>query len=60
MAGRAEVRPQKTRKENLPLEERIRQRAQEIYQQRGGQDGSELDDWLQAEAEIRNAEEEQA
>jgi hypothetical protein len=36
----------------LPLEEQIRQRAHEIYLQRGGQDGSEWDDWLQAEQEI--------
>ena len=36
----------------LTLEERIRARAHEIYLQRDGQDGSELDDWLQAEAEL--------
>jgi Protein of unknown function (DUF2934) len=40
----------------LPLEERIRVRAYEIYLQRGGEDGSELDDWLQAEQEILGAE----
>jgi hypothetical protein len=39
----------------LTLEERIRARAHEIYLERNGQDGSELDDWLQAEAEIRGA-----
>jgi hypothetical protein len=33
-------------------QESIRQRAHEIYLQRGGQDGSELDDWLQAEREV--------
>jgi len=38
------------------LAERIRLRAHQIYLQRGGRDGSELDDWLQAEAEIRRAE----
>jgi hypothetical protein len=27
-------------------------RAYEIYLQRGGQDGSDLDDWLQAQEEI--------
>jgi len=32
--------------------ERIRQRAQELYVQRGRVDGFALDDWLQAEAEI--------
>ena len=30
----------------------ISQRAYEIYQQRGGEPGLELDDWLQAESEI--------
>lgn len=35
-----------------PLEERIRQRAYEIYQQRGEQHGFALDDWIQAENEI--------
>ena len=31
---------------------RISQRAHEIYDARGGQDGRDLDDWLQAEREI--------
>jgi Protein of unknown function (DUF2934) len=31
---------------------RIAQRAHEIYDRRGGQDGKDLDDWLQAEREI--------
>ncbi len=34
------------------IEERIRQRAYELYQQRGRVDGFALDDWLQAENEI--------
>lgn len=33
------------------LEERIRQRAYELYEARDRQDGYELDDWLQAESE---------
>jgi len=37
----------------LSVQERIRQRAHEIYQARGGATGRELDDWLQAEREIR-------
>jgi len=41
-----------TQPEGLPLEERIRQRAHEIYLERGGEDGSEMEDWLQAEQEI--------
>lgn len=34
------------------LEERIRVRAYELYEQRGRRDGHALDDWLQAEAEL--------
>lgn len=33
-------------------EEQIRRRAYELYEARGREDGHELDDWLQAEAEI--------
>ena len=44
--------------EALPLDERIQRRAYELYIQRGNQSGSEFDDWLQAEEEIRRAEEE--
>ena len=39
----------------LALYERIAQRAYELYEQRGRQAGSELEDWLQAEREIRSA-----
>jgi Protein of unknown function (DUF2934) len=31
---------------------RIARRAHEIYEARGGQDGKDLDDWLQAEREV--------
>jgi hypothetical protein len=37
------------------LEEKIRVRAYELYERRGRIDGFALDDWLQAEAEIRGA-----
>jgi len=40
------------RHEKLSLQERIRRRAHEIYMRRGSQPGSELGDWLRAEAEI--------
>ncbi len=33
-------------------DQEIRNRAYEIYLQRGGQPGSELEDWLQAEREL--------
>jgi Protein of unknown function (DUF2934) len=42
----------------LPLEERIRLRAYELYVQQGDEYGSELKDWLLAEEEIQTAEEE--
>jgi hypothetical protein len=35
-----------------PTEDEIRKRAYEIYRERGGP-GSALDDWLQAEAELK-------
>jgi hypothetical protein len=34
------------------LEERIRIRAYELYEQRGRSEGYDIDDWLQAEAEL--------
>ena len=34
------------------LEEEIRRRAYELYEERGREDGLDLDDWLRAEAEI--------
>lgn len=37
------------------IEERIRRRAFELYEQRGRTDGFALDDWLQAEGEVREA-----
>jgi len=54
----ATARAKRTPSETLPLEERIRRRAYELYVQRGNESGSELDDWLQAEDEIHRAEEE--
>jgi hypothetical protein len=59
MAGSAMIRPRRnTEPQRLRLEDRIRQRAYEIYLQRGGQNGSELHDWLQAEEEVLRAREE--
>jgi len=34
------------------IEEAIRRRAHELYEQRGREDGHDLEDWLEAEAEI--------
>ena len=54
----ASARAKETPIEALPLEERIRRRAYELYVDRGNQSGSELDDWLQAEEEILQGQEE--
>lgn len=51
MAGSALAVSEKSTNELLPLEEQIRQRAHAIYLEHG-QDGSEMDDWLQAEQQI--------
>ena len=40
----------------IPIEQQIQQRAYELYEQRGRTDGHDLDDWLQAESEIRGTE----
>ena len=37
----------------IPIEQQIQQRAYQLYEQRGRREGHELDDWLQAECEIR-------
>jgi len=34
------------------LDEQVRSRAYELYEQRGAGDGHDLEDWLQAESEI--------
>jgi hypothetical protein len=42
-----------TRAESTPeLLERIRVRAYELFEQRGRHEGHEVEDWLQAEAEV--------
>jgi hypothetical protein len=38
--------------ESFPTNEQIQARAYEIYLERGGGEGSEIDDWLQAEREL--------
>ena len=45
--------------ENKGLEEQISQRAHENWQQRGGEPGGELADWLQAEREIHERQQKQ-
>jgi hypothetical protein len=36
----------------IDLQEEVRQRAYQIFEQRGAAPGSDVEDWLQAEAEI--------
>ena len=36
-----------------PSHDEIRLRAHEIHMERGGEDGNDLDDWLQAELELK-------
>ena len=44
---------QKTQEnDRAKLDDRIRRRAYDFYEQRGRSNGHELDDWLQAEAEV--------
>jgi len=44
--------PTQVTKSTPDLQEQIRRRAYELYEQRGREDGHELDDWLQAESEV--------
>ncbi|HKF00808.1 MAG TPA: DUF2934 domain-containing protein [Candidatus Sulfotelmatobacter sp.] len=57
---KAEVTPKnhaELRDSTLLLEERIRKRAYELYEQRKRGDGHDVEDWLDAESELReNAE----
>jgi len=55
MAAKSKAREPRSRKPSSShdITERIRQRASELYEQRGRVDGFALDDWLQAEAEVR-------
>ena len=38
--------------QDLELEDQIRQRAYELYEERGREDGHEQEDWFRAEEEI--------
>jgi len=59
---KAEVTPKnhaELRDSTLLLEERIRKRAYELYEQRKRGDGYDVEDWLDAEAELRGHDETQ-
>jgi len=47
-----ETQRQSIQTQTPELDEKIRRRAYELYEQRGRTDGSELEDWVQAEAEV--------
>jgi hypothetical protein len=49
----AVVKPEPRRVVPINLEDEIRRRAYELYQQRGAGSGSEAEDWLSAEREVR-------
>ena len=57
MTAKPKSRKPRSQKPAQPndIEERVRRRAHELYEQRGRVDGFALDDWLQAEAEILGA-----
>jgi hypothetical protein len=45
--------PQQTTESSSELQEQIRRRAYERHEQRGRDDGHDLDDWLHAELEVQ-------
>ena len=51
MANSANITPQ--------TEQQIRERAYEIYLARGGQDGDEVSDWIAAERELKESNQQQ-
>jgi len=57
MTAKSKARESRSRKPDSPtdIEKRIRQRAYELYEQRGRVDGFALDHWLRAEADIGGA-----
>ena len=53
MPPRSTSTKQKTQKlDRAKLDEKIRRRAHDIFEQRGRRNGHELADWLKAEAEV--------
>jgi len=44
--------PAKTTESAVEVQEHVRRRAYEIYEQRGKEDGHDLEDWLRAESEF--------
>ncbi len=53
MAHQARKASHSVHTETPNLEDNIRRRAYELYEERGREDGHDLDDWLRAEDEVR-------
>ena len=51
--GRQTPSGKRTKSSPQPTREDIEQRAYEIYLERGGTEGYEMEDWLQAERELQ-------
>jgi Protein of unknown function (DUF2934) len=49
---RSQVSTLAVMKSTSELQDQIRRRAHELYEQRGSNDGHEVSDWLQAESEV--------
>ena len=54
-AGPIPPRAEDTSANHAPNHDEIRRRAYEVYLERGGLPGRELEDWLQAESEFESA-----
>lgn len=54
-AKKTTTRKRGTRVTYVPSEAEIQQRAYQIFLNRGGEHGHDLDDWLQAERELRQS-----
>lgn len=52
MAEKVNSKAESTISNDLERMEKIRQRAYELYEARGREEGRDIDNWLQAEAEI--------
>jgi len=60
MAEPGTTQPENVKAAAHLTEDEIRQRAHAIYLRRNGREGSALEDWLQAEAELRQQDSEQS
>lgn len=49
----SDANPSDKQQQTPDLNEQIRRRAYDLYEQRGRTDGYDVEDWLQAEAELR-------